>query len=84
MYILNNLKTFWYYVFCIFLCSYAGGCQKKRSPLQKWLTWFMMTINKENVNKSCVFVPHSYRYLRLRTTLIAILKYLLTDPFNEF
>ena len=32
-----------------------GVCQKK-SPLQKWLTWFIMTVNKENVNKSCVFV----------------------------
>ena len=33
----------------------TGGCQKK-SPLQKWLTWFIMTMNKENVNKSFVFV----------------------------
>ena len=32
MYILNNLKIFLYYVFCIFLCSYAGGCQKKEPP----------------------------------------------------
>ena len=32
------------------------GLPKKRSSLQKWLTWFIMTINKENVNKSCVFV----------------------------
>ena len=29
---------------------HTGGA-KKRSPLQKWLTWFIMAINKENVNQ---------------------------------
>ena len=43
------------------------GVAKKRSPLQKWLTWFIMTINKENGNKSCVFVL--YRYLCVRTSI---------------
>ena len=44
-------------------CSWGGvkkmiyrGLPKKKSPLQKWLTWFTMTMNKENVNKSYVFV----------------------------
>ena len=37
------------------------GSAKKKSPPQKWLTWFIMTMNTENVNvlmnvKSCVFV----------------------------
>ena len=32
------------------------GVAKKKSPLQKWLTWFIRTMNKENVNESCVFV----------------------------
>ena len=41
------------------------GLPKKRSPLQKWHTWFIMAINKENVDKSCVFVLH--RYLCVRT-----------------
>ena len=29
---------------------------KKKSPLQKFFTWFTMTINEGNVNESCVFV----------------------------
>ena len=33
----------------------TGGSQKK-SLLQIWITWFIMTINKENVYESGVFV----------------------------
>ena len=43
-------------IFFVKMRSKIQGVAKKRSPLQKWLTWFIMTINKENVNKSCVFV----------------------------
>ena len=32
------------------------GVAKKKEPLQKFLTWFTMTMNEENANKSCVFV----------------------------
>ena len=32
------------------------GLPKKKSPQQKWVAWFMMDINKENVNRSYVFV----------------------------
>ena len=45
--------------------QYTGGCQKKGAPFKNG-SWFIMTINKENVNKSCVFVPH--RYLCVRTS----------------
>ena len=54
-------------------CIYIQGIAKKKSPLQKWLTWFIMTMNKENINKSCVFVL-TYRYLCVSIqTIIAIL-----------
>ena len=43
------------------------GFPKKRSPVQKWLTWFIMTKNKDNVHKSCVFVLH--RYLCVSTSI---------------
>ena len=34
----------------------TGGGQKKSSPHQKWLTWFIMAINKGNINKSYLLV----------------------------
>ena len=46
--------------------KYIEGCQK-RIPLQKWLTWFIMTINKDNYNKSCVNFVLAYRYLCVST-----------------
>ena len=33
-----------------------GGGQKKVATHNKWVTWFIMAINEENVNKSYVFV----------------------------
>ena len=38
------------------LLTYTGGGQKKVAPHQKWLTWFIMAINKRNINKSYVLV----------------------------
>ena len=35
---------------------FTGGCQKKGAPHQKRFTWIIMAINKENVDKSYVFV----------------------------
>ncbi len=35
---------------------YTGGCQKKGAPHQKRFTWIIMAMNKENVDKSYVFV----------------------------
>ena len=35
---------------------YTGGCQKKGAPHQKRFTWIIMATNKENVDKSYVFV----------------------------
>ena len=37
-------------------CVHTGGGQKKVAPHQKWLTWFIMAINKGNINKSYVLV----------------------------
>ena len=34
----------------------TGGCQKKEAPHQKRFTWIIMATNKENVDKSYVFV----------------------------
>ena len=34
----------------------TGGGQKKVATHNKWITWFIMAINEENVNKSYVFV----------------------------
>ena len=34
----------------------TGGCQKKGAPHQKRFTWIIMAMNKENVDKSYVFV----------------------------
>ena len=34
----------------------TGGGQKKVATHKKWITWFIMAINEENVNKSYVFV----------------------------
>ena len=36
--------------------SFTGGGQKKVAPHQKWFTWIIMAINKENVNKTNVVV----------------------------
>ena len=36
--------------------TYTGGGQKKVATHKKWVTWFIMAINEENVNKSYVFV----------------------------
>ena len=32
-----------------------NNTEGEQSP-SKWLTWFIVAINKENVNESCVFV----------------------------
>ena len=34
----------------------TGGGQKKVATHKKWVTWFIMAINEENVNKTYVFV----------------------------
>ncbi len=34
----------------------TGGCQKKGAPHQKRFTWIIVAMNKENVDKSYVFV----------------------------
>ena len=34
----------------------TGGGQKKVATHKKWVTWFIMAIDEENVNKSYVFV----------------------------
>ena len=38
------------------LLRHTGGGQKKVATHKKWVTWFIMPINEENVNKSYVFV----------------------------
>ena len=40
----------------VYHCIHKEVAKKEPPPHQKWLTWFIMTIGKENVDKSCVFV----------------------------